>query len=59
MTNLMVVSGYTRDYPFNPSSAETVFIRQNLTSVDIRFGRIKTIPALTEIIEIFKVAVDP
>ena len=26
-----------------------VFIRQNLTSVDVRFGRIKTIPALEEL----------
>ena len=27
-------------------SAETVFIRQNLTSVDVRLWRIKTVPAL-------------
>ena len=31
---------------FNSFSAGTVFIRQNLTSVDVRFWRIKTVPAL-------------
>ena len=32
-----------------PFSAGTVFIRQNLTSVDARFWRIKTVPALKEL----------
>ena len=36
-----------RDYKYFESfSAGTVFIRQNLTSVDVRFWRIKTVPAL-------------
>ena len=30
----------------NPCSAETDFSRQNLTSVDVRFWRLKSIPAL-------------
>ena len=33
----------------NSFSAGTVFISQNLTSVDVRFWRIKTIPALKEL----------
>ena len=33
-------------YFFNSFSAGTVFIRQNLTSADVRFWRIKTSPAL-------------
>ena len=40
----VVLSGYiivhcpcTVDYSFNPYIAGTVFIRQNLTSVDVRF----------------------
>ena len=32
---------------FNSFSAGTIFIRQNLTSTDVWFWRIKTIPALT------------
>ena len=32
---------------FNPSSAGTDFRRQNLTSVDVRFWRLKAIPAWT------------
>ena len=40
----------------NPFSAEIVFRRQNLTSVDVRFWRIRTVP---ERIEIFLMAVDP
>ena len=35
---------------FNSSSPGTVFIRQNLTSTDIRFWRIKTVPALKGLI---------
>ena len=31
---------------FNSFSADTVFIRLNLTSTDVRFRRIKTVPAL-------------
>ena len=34
---------------FNPFNAGIVFIRQNLTSVYVRFWRIKTIPALKEL----------
>ena len=34
---------------FNLFRAGTVLIRQNLTSVDVRFWRIKTIPALKEL----------
>ena len=34
---------------FNPFSAGTFCIRQNLTSVDVRFRRIKTVPALKEV----------
>ena len=34
---------------FNPFSAGTVFRRQNLTSVDVRFWRLKTIHALKEL----------
>ena len=30
-------------------SAGTVFIRQNMTSADVRFWRIKTVPALKEL----------
>ena len=30
----------------NPFSAGIDFCRQNLTSVDVRFGRLKSIPAL-------------
>ena len=41
--NQRVYSHYTY---VNPFSAGTVFIRQNLTSADVRFWRIKTIPAL-------------
>ena len=33
----------------NPFSAGTVFIHQNLTSVDVRFWRIKTVHALKEL----------
>ena len=33
----------------NPFSAGTVFSRQNLTSVDVRFWRLKTVPAPKEI----------
>ena len=33
----------------NPFSAGTVFIRQNLTSADVRFWRIKTVSALKEL----------
>ena len=33
----------------NRFSAGTVFIRQNLTSVDVRLWRVKTVPALTEL----------
>ena len=32
----------------NPHSARTDFRRQNLTSIDVRFWRLKSIPALTE-----------
>ena len=31
---------------FNSFSAGTVFRRQNLTSIDVRFRRLKTVPAL-------------
>ena len=34
---------------FNPFSAGTVFIRQNMTSVDVRFWRVKTVPTLEEL----------
>ena len=34
---------------FNSSSAGTVFIRQNLTSTDVRFWHMKTVPALKEL----------
>ena len=37
---------YGHDLYFNYFSAGTVFIRQNLTSTDVRFWRIKTVPAL-------------
>ena len=33
----------------SPYSVGSVFIRQNLTSVDVRFWRIKTFPALKEL----------
>ena len=36
------------DWP-NPYSAGIDFSRQNLTSVDVRFSRIKTVPALKEL----------
>ena len=36
-------------YPLNPFSAGTVIRRQNLTSVDVRFWRLKTVPALKEL----------
>ena len=32
----------------NPCSAETVFIRQNLSFVEVRFWRIKTVPTMKE-----------
>ena len=32
----------------NPFSEGTVFIRQNLTSVEVRFWSINTVPALEE-----------
>ena len=35
-------------WTLNPFSAGLVFIRQNLTSVDVRFWRIETIPALNK-----------
>ena len=34
---------------FNPFSAGTVFKRQILTYVDVRFWRIKTVPALKKL----------
>ena len=34
--------------PFNPYSAGIDLRRQNLTSVDVRFWRLKSIPALWE-----------
>ena len=40
---LWVFGHYTH---FNSFSAGIVFIRQNLTSTDVRFWRIKTVPAL-------------
>ena len=36
---------YKKSLSFNPFSAGTVFIRQNLTSADVRFSRIKTFRA--------------
>ena len=36
-------------YRFHPFSAGTVFMHQNLTSVDVRFWCIKTVPALKEL----------
>ena len=42
---MLWVYGHYRYY-FNSFSAGTVFIRQNLTSTDVRFWRIKTVPAL-------------
>ena len=33
---------------FNPFRAGTVFSRRNPTSVDVRFWRLKTVPALEE-----------
>ena len=45
-----IIAGETFDClaeDLNPFSAGTVFIRQNLTSVDVRFWRINTIPTLT------------
>ena len=47
-----------RNARFNPFSAGTVFRRQNLTSVDVRFWRLKTIHALIEITK-YIMAVDP
>ena len=44
-----IIAGETFDClaeDLNPFSAGTVFIRQNLTSVDVRFWRINTIPTL-------------
>ena len=35
---------------FNPFSAGIVFIRQNLTSTDVRISRIKTVPELEVLI---------
>ena len=35
-------------FVFNPSSAGIVFLRQNLTSIDVRFWRKKTVPSLRE-----------
>ena len=32
----------------NPFNAGTVFRRQNVTSIDVRFWRLKSIPALKE-----------
>ena len=37
----------------NPFSAGTDFRRQNLTSIDVRFWRLKSIPALKEL-QIYK-----
>ena len=34
---------------FNPLSARTNFRRQNMTSIDVRFWRIKSIPTLKEL----------
>ena len=34
---------------FNSSSVGTVFWRQNLTSIDVRFWRLKTVPALKQL----------
>ena len=36
-------------FSIDPFSAGTVFTRQNLTSVDVRFWRIKMVPALKEL----------
>ena len=47
-TNKETENGYRRDNQMDPFSAGTVFRRQNLTSVDVRFWRLKTIPALKE-----------
>ena len=44
------ITTFTTHLPsFNPFSAGTVFKRQNLTSVDVRFGGLKTVPALKEL----------
>ena len=43
---------------FNPFSAGTVFRRQNLTSKDVRFWRLKTLPALKKV-KIDIMAADP
>ena len=37
---------YIYSLTFNPYSAGIDFSRQNLTSVDVRFWRLKSIPAL-------------
>ena len=34
-------------------SAETVFRRQNLTSIDVRLGRSQAVPALEELTKIY------
>ena len=44
-----------RHNSFNPFSAGTAFRRQNLTTVDVRFWRLKSILALKK----YKMAVDP
>ena len=42
-------SVYRDDWSVNPFRAGTVFMRQNLTSVDVRFWRVKTVPTLKEL----------
>ena len=44
LIHMLLVYGYYKH--FNSFSAGTVFMRRNLTSVDVRFWRIKTVPAL-------------
>ena len=43
---------------FNSFWAGTVFIRQNLTSIDVRFWRMKTVPALKGLLSYFGKPVD-
>ena len=39
---------WCRKHSFDPFSAGTLFRRQNLTSEDVRFWRLKTVPALKQ-----------